>query len=91
MAQNETPLFSDTYIDHDFDRAHIWHPYTSAIDPLPCYGVRSAEGAELILEDGRRLVDGMSSWWCAVHGYNNPVLNQAMQQQMSQMSHVWPM
>lgn len=88
MAQNETPLFSDTYIDHDFDRAHIWHPYTSAIDPLPCYGVRSAEGAELILEDGRRLVDGMSSWWCAVHGYNNPVLNQAMQQQMSQMSHV---
>ncbi len=88
MAQNETPLFSDTYIDHDFDRAHIWHPYTSAIDPLPCYGVRSAEGVELILEDGRRLVDGMSSWWCAVHGYNNPVLNQAMQQQMSQMSHV---
>lgn len=88
MAQNETTLFSDTYIDHDFDRAHIWHPYTSAIDPLPCYGVRSAEGAELILEDGRRLVDGMSSWWCAVHGYNNPVLNQAMQQQMSQMSHV---
>ena len=88
MAQNETPLFSDTYIDHDFDRAHIWHPYTSAIDPLPCYGVRSAEGAELILEDGMRLVDGMSSWWCAVHGYNNPVLNQAMQQQMSQMSHV---
>ncbi|WNN45710.1 MULTISPECIES: adenosylmethionine--8-amino-7-oxononanoate transaminase [Winslowiella] len=74
--------------DLAFDRNHIWHPYTSMTDPLPCYPVVAAEGTSLQLSDGRLLVDGMSSWWAAIHGYNHPRLNQAMQQQIGQMSHV---
>ncbi|KAA5966989.1 adenosylmethionine--8-amino-7-oxononanoate transaminase [Pantoea sp. M_9] len=74
--------------DLDFDRQHIWHPYTSMRDPLPCYPVVAAQGCQLQLADGRELVDGMSSWWAAIHGYNHPRLNQALQQQMMQMSHV---
>ncbi|XNM48663.1 aminotransferase class III-fold pyridoxal phosphate-dependent enzyme [Escherichia coli] len=56
--------------------------------PLPVYPVASAEGCELILSDGRRLVDGMSSWWAAIHGYNHPQLNAAMKSQIDAMSHV---
>ncbi|CAK8716235.1 MAG: adenosylmethionine-8-amino-7-oxononanoate aminotransferase [Candidatus Electronema aureum] len=72
----------------DFDQQHIWHPYTSMIEPLPVYPVQSANGVRIRLCDGRELIDGMSSWWAAIHGYNHPVLNAALCAQAEKMAHV---
>jgi len=76
----------------DLDKAHIWHPYSAMSSDVASdtsvYPVASAEGVRLKLTDGRELIDGMSSWWCAIHGYNHPEMNRALEQQLKKMSHV---
>lgn len=72
----------------DIDRNHIWHPYTSITNPPIIYPVSHAEGVYIHLADGRKLIDGMSSWWCTIHGYNVPQLNEAACKQIDKMSHV---
>jgi adenosylmethionine-8-amino-7-oxononanoate aminotransferase len=72
----------------DFERTHLWHPYAPLEGALPPYPVKHAQGVHLTLEDGRKLIDGMSSWWSVIHGYNHPVLNMAAKEQLDKMSHV---
>ena len=74
--------------DLNYDREHVWHPYSSMTDPGHTWPVVSASGVRLKLQDGRELIDGMSSWWCTVHGYNHPVLNAALNEQAERVSHV---
>ncbi len=71
-----------------FDRDHLWHPYTSLTEPLPCFVAESAEGVRLRLQDGRELIDGMSSWWAAIHGYRHPRLMAALRAQADRLAHV---
>src|SRR5687768_7287255 len=70
------------------DKTHVCHPYTSFTHPTPVIPVIGAEGVYLKLADGRKLIDGMSSWWSCLHGYNHPVLNQAIRDQLDKMAHV---
>ena len=72
----------------EFDHQHIWHPYSAMHSDAPVYPVVSADGVRIRLADGRELIDGMSSWWCTVHGYNLPILNRAIEDQLKAVSHV---
>ena len=65
-------------MDTEFDQKHIWHPYTNLTNPTQIYPVESADGVYLNLAGGKQLLDGMSSWWSCIHGYNHPVLNQPL-------------
>jgi len=75
-------------MDLAFDRQHLWHPYTNLSSPTKTYPVERAEGVYLHLEGGHKVIDAMSSWWSCVHGYNHPVLNQAVKEQLDKMAHV---
>lgn len=79
---------NDLAIDFEFDKQHIWHPYTSMTNALPAFGVTSAKECLLTLDDGRQLIDGTSSWWACVHGYSHPQIVDAMHCQLSKLSHV---
>ena len=79
--------FDNTQQWLDFDRDHLWHPYTSMDSPLPCYPVVATQGAYVELANGQQLLDGMSSWWSAIHGYNNPRIAQAVAEQLKIMPH----
>jgi len=72
----------------DLDHQYLWHPYSARYSQSPIYPVTKAQGVTLTLVDGRELIDGMASWWCAIHGYNHPQINQALKDQIDQFSHI---
>lgn len=75
-------------MNQSIDNDHIWHPYSAMNSDLPVYEVVSADGVRIKLKDGRELIDGMSSWWCMIHGYNHPEMNAALERQINKMSHI---
>lgn len=75
-------------VDLSFDAAHVWHPYTGLNHERPIFPVREVDGARIILEDGRELIDGMASWWSAIHGYRHPDILAAMHRQLDALPHV---
>lgn len=85
---NSNTFANNSSIDFEFDKQHIWHPYTSMNNALPAFGVASAKECLLTLHDGRQLIDGTSSWWACVHGYSHPKIIHAMQHQLGTLSHV---
>ena len=72
----------------ELDREYLWHPYTSFTNPSPVFPVRRAQGVHIELADGRKLIDGMSSWWSVLHGYNHAAINKAITDQLHQFAHV---
>lgn len=86
MNTNQQKVQAIDWVQHDRD--YVWHPYSAMHSDAPVYPVASASGVRLTLNDGRELIDGMSSWWCAIHGYNHPILNSAITEQLQSMSHV---
>lgn len=88
MESNKTNIPDFEMLSDQWDHDHLWHPYTSTIDPLPTYKVARAEGCRIVLADGTELIDGMASWWCMIHGYNNPAINKAAVEQIECVSHV---
>ncbi|MBE9568935.1 MAG: adenosylmethionine--8-amino-7-oxononanoate transaminase [Proteobacteria bacterium] len=86
-STSQAPSEADSPI-LDSDRRHVWHPYSSTRSEVPVFAVKSASGVRLTLEDGRQLIDGMASWWCAIHGYNVPELNAAINRQLGNMAHI---
>ena len=81
-------LSTSNFSTNDFDQQHLWHPYASLPPTYPNIVIDHAEGIYIVTKDGTRLIDGMSSWWASVHGYNHPVLNAAMIEQLGKMAHV---
>ena len=81
-------LSTSNFSTNDFDQHHLWHPYASLPPTYPNIIIDHAEGIYIVTNDGMRLIDGMSSWWASVHGYNHPVLNAAMIEQLGKMAHV---
>ncbi|MFT2110238.1 adenosylmethionine--8-amino-7-oxononanoate transaminase [Marinomonas sp. 2405UD68-3] len=70
------------------DKELLWHPYTSMSHPTPHFLIKKAEGSRITLSNNQTLIDGMSSWWSVIHGYNHPTINEAMKSQIDDFSHV---
>ena len=75
-------------MDLSTDRAHLWHPYASAVHPPPVLDAASSDGACIVLDDGTRLIDGISSWWCAAYGHACPTVVRAIREQAAKLPHV---